>query len=78
MLAEIVRGRLLEARGVVGFYPANSVGDDIVIFEDEGDAGVRRARPVATLYGLRQQVGNKRNKDPNGLFVDSFMSSDPI
>ena len=28
MLEEIVTGKLLTAKGVVGFWPANSVGDD--------------------------------------------------
>ncbi len=35
MLKEIVNGRKLQANGVAAFYPANSVGDDIVVYEDE-------------------------------------------
>ncbi|KAH8029117.1 hypothetical protein HPB51_022701 [Rhipicephalus microplus] len=53
MLAEIIDSRLLQARGVVGFYSANSVGDDIHLYADDG---FPRRHVVGTLYGLRQQV----------------------
>jgi 5-methyltetrahydrofolate--homocysteine methyltransferase len=33
MLARIVSGKLLRARGVYGFWPANSDGDDIVLYQ---------------------------------------------
>ena len=35
MLAKIIAEKWLEARGVVGFWPANADGDDIVICADE-------------------------------------------
>lgn len=50
LLERIVTGRLLKAVGVYGFFPANSVGDDIVVYEDESRS-VERAR----LPMLRQQ-----------------------
>jgi 5-methyltetrahydrofolate--homocysteine methyltransferase len=50
MLTQIVEGRLLEARGVVGFYPAAASGDDIRVFRDED-----RADPLAVVHTLRQQ-----------------------
>src|SRR5207245_1204379 len=34
LLDEIVRGKLLTARGVYGFWPATSDGDDIVVQDD--------------------------------------------
>jgi 5-methyltetrahydrofolate--homocysteine methyltransferase len=34
MLDRIVRGRLLTARAVVGFWPANAVGDDVRLYAD--------------------------------------------
>ena len=45
LLDRIVRERLLRARGVFGFFPANSVGDDIELYTDKplGEAG--RGRP---------------------------------
>jgi 5-methyltetrahydrofolate--homocysteine methyltransferase len=36
LLDEIVRDRLLVARGVYGFWPASSDGDDIVVHDDNG------------------------------------------
>jgi 5-methyltetrahydrofolate--homocysteine methyltransferase len=51
MLERIVAGRWLTARGVIGFWPANSEGDDIVVFRDE-----TRTAPLAVLHTLRQQM----------------------
>ncbi len=51
LLAEIVAGQLLTARGVAGFFPANSVGDDIELYSDAS-----RTRLLATFYTLRQQM----------------------
>jgi 5-methyltetrahydrofolate--homocysteine methyltransferase len=49
-LDRIVTGGLLEARGVVGIFPAASRGDDIVLFTDE-----RRTTDRAVLPQMRQQ-----------------------
>lgn len=40
-----------QAKGVYGIYPANSVGDDIEVYEDE-----TRSTARCVLYGLRQQA----------------------
>jgi len=50
LLEEIVSQSLLTAKGVYGFFPANSVGDDIEIYADE-----KRDRVVKTFHMLRQQ-----------------------
>ncbi len=50
LLDRIVAGKLLTARGVYGFFPANSEGDDIVIYTDE-----TRSRERVRLPMLRQQ-----------------------
>ncbi|HEX9837597.1 MAG TPA: vitamin B12 dependent-methionine synthase activation domain-containing protein, partial [Alphaproteobacteria bacterium] len=50
MLDRIVQERLLRARAVVGFFPANAAGDDVEIYED-----VDRRRVRTTLRFLRQQ-----------------------
>jgi len=50
LLERIVQEGTLGARGVVGLFPANAVGDDIEIYEDES-----RQRVRAVLRGLRQQ-----------------------
>ena len=51
LLDRIVAEGLLQPRGVIGLFPANSVGhDDIEIYEDE-----ERTRHLAIAHGLRQQ-----------------------
>jgi 5-methyltetrahydrofolate--homocysteine methyltransferase len=59
MLARIIQEGLLEARGVVGFWPANSDGDDVVLYADES-----RRIEIGRLHTLRQQMlksGDQRN-----------------
>ncbi|MGH7525332.1 MAG: vitamin B12 dependent-methionine synthase activation domain-containing protein, partial [Gemmatimonadales bacterium] len=51
LLDRIVHQRLLRARGVFGFFPANSAGDDIEVYAD-GD----RTDPVSVIHSLRQQM----------------------
>ena len=50
LLREIINKRLLTARAVYGFWPANSVGDDIELYADDA-----RRRVIATIHSLRQQ-----------------------
>ena len=64
MLARIIEGRWFNPRAVVGFWPANAVGDDIRLFTGED-----RAETLATLHTLRQQV-TKRNGRPNVALAD--------
>ena len=51
MLREIIADGSIKSRGIVGFYRANSVGDDIYIYESE-----QGTTPTSVLYGLRQQA----------------------
>ena len=53
MLKKITATKSLQATGVVAFFPANSVGDDIHVFDDDN---ARKGSPQAVFYGLRQQV----------------------
>ncbi|KAI8479845.1 hypothetical protein Bbelb_424140 [Branchiostoma belcheri] len=55
MLKKIMSEKLLTARGLLGFWPACSVGDDIQVFRE--DSLPREGIPLATFYGLRQQHG---------------------
>ncbi len=50
LLARVVRERLLRAHAVYGFFPANSDGDDIVVYTDE-----TRSQEGARFPMLRQQ-----------------------
>lgn len=56
MLNILISQKKLQARGVVGFWPAQSVQDDIHLYAE----GVvpQTSEPIATFYGLRQQVWN--------------------
>lgn len=49
MLNKVISTGSLKAHGVVAFFPANSVGDDIEVYGENGEV-------LETLYGLRQQV----------------------
>ena len=57
MLMQLVEEKWLKANAVVGFWPTNSVGDDIEIYADES-----RTRKIATLHTLRQQMAREGDK----------------
>lgn len=50
MLAQIVNEKWLTAKAVIGFFPANSVEDDIVLYTDDSGTTI-----LETLHHLRQQ-----------------------
>ncbi|MCF3972723.1 methionine synthase [Paracoccus salsus] len=64
MLARIIEEKWFRPRAVLGFWPANAVGDDIRLFTSED-----RDEVLATLHTLRQQV-TKRNGRPNVALSD--------
>ena len=51
MLERVIQGRWIQAHAVIGLYPANQVGDDIVLYADE-----TRSEPLLTWNCLRQQT----------------------
>jgi len=51
LLDRIISERLLEARAAVGFWGANSVGDDIELYADDA-----RGRRIGIIHTLRQQM----------------------
>src|SRR6185312_3719084 len=57
MLSRIAKERWFSARAVVGFWPANSDGDDIAIFADEA-----RGAPLVVLHTLRQQLVRREGR----------------
>ncbi len=58
LLEHIVRKKLLEARAVIGFFPANSILEDIEVYADES------RHLLTTFHTLRQQQV-KGNQEPN-------------
>ncbi len=69
MLKRIVQEKWFTARGVVGFWPANARGDDIVVWTDDS-----RTVEAARFHGLRQQIA-KTNGKPN-LCLSDFVAED--
>ena len=67
MLDRIVDERVLTAKAVYGFFPANSVGDDIAIYTDEQ----RRAERMR-FHTLRQQ--HRRTDDRPCLALADFLA----
>jgi 5-methyltetrahydrofolate--homocysteine methyltransferase len=64
MLKQLIEEKWLTANGVVGFWPANSVGDDIELYTDE-----TRTKRLTTLHTIRQQMDRDRDK-PNLALAD--------
>ncbi len=65
MLTRIVDEKLLNARAVIGFWPAERIGaDDIAVYADE-----EKSEKLATLHHLRQQV-EKPSGEPNFSLAD--------
>jgi 5-methyltetrahydrofolate--homocysteine methyltransferase len=58
LLKRIVDDKLLRANGVIGFWPANSVGDDIELYTDD-----TRQTLLTRIHTLRQQ-GEKVKGEP--------------
>lgn len=65
MLKQLVAEKWVKASGVVGFWSANSVGDDIVLWQDEN-----RQIEHARLFTLRQQMDKGEGKGANMALSD--------
>jgi 5-methyltetrahydrofolate--homocysteine methyltransferase len=57
MLRRIVAENWFTARAMIGLWPANSEGDDILVFADEA-----RSAPMAVLHTLRQQLPRREGR----------------
>jgi 5-methyltetrahydrofolate--homocysteine methyltransferase len=64
MLEKIIAEKWFRPRAVIGFWPANAVGDDIRLYKDEA-----RKDELAMLHTLRQQL-SKRGDRPNVALSD--------
>ena len=64
LLERIVEERWLTANAVVGFWPANALGDDIELYTDE-----TRTQRLTVLHTLRQQIARDptRNRPHTAL-----------
>ncbi|MGB5410456.1 MAG: vitamin B12 dependent-methionine synthase activation domain-containing protein, partial [Woeseiaceae bacterium] len=64
MLDKIIDEKWLQARAVLGFFPANSTGDDLLLF-----SGDERQQEFMRLCHLRQQRA-KADDNPQGCLAD--------
>ncbi|EPG72734.1 methionine synthase [Leptospira fainei serovar Hurstbridge str. BUT 6] len=71
LLDDIVKNRRYRAKGVIGIFPANSVGDDIEVYEDE-----TRSKILAVFHTLRQQISKEGKEEPNYCLADFIASQE--
>ncbi|MSW72129.1 MAG: methionine synthase, partial [Actinobacteria bacterium] len=64
MLEQMIEEKWIRAHGVVGFFPASSVGDDVELYLDDD-----RSQVHTRLHHLRQQ-GQHRDGVPNRSLAD--------
>ena len=64
MLKQIIDGKWLQARAVLGFFAANAVGDDVEVYEDAS-----RSQIISNFHFLRQQKKKPAGK-PNYCLAD--------
>ncbi|SPQ93789.1 unnamed protein product (mitochondrion) [Plasmodiophora brassicae] len=72
VLEEIIRDRSLTARGIVGLFPCQRDGDDIVVYRDEKRDGADAER----FCTLRQQVQKADNDEPYMALADFVAPAD--
>src|SRR4051794_36192939 len=70
MLDRLIEEKWLTADGVISFFPANAVGDDIEVYANDD-----RSEVLATLHNLRQQ-GLHREGVPNRSLGDFVAPKD--
>ena len=67
MLREIIKNKLTIPKSVFGFWPANSSGDDIIIYDP------KRKKEISKLFFLRQQV-NRTNSNRANYCLSDFIA----
>ncbi|MEW8086341.1 MAG: methionine synthase [Candidatus Thiodiazotropha endolucinida] len=67
MLERVIDEGWLRAAAVVGLFPANSQGDDILVYRDE-----TRTQTLATLHNLRKQGRQPVAPGKNGQYNESL------
>jgi 5-methyltetrahydrofolate--homocysteine methyltransferase len=70
LLRDIVEKRRFQPKAVIGFFPANSKGEDILIYTDES-----RTELQTTFHTLRQQT-TKADDKPNQALSDFIAPKD--
>ncbi len=60
LLKEIIVQKLLTAHAVVGFFPCNSIGDDIILYDYKNNK-IDSEKIIETVHHLRQQSRKAKN-----------------
>ena len=69
MLDKMVSENWLSAKGVIGFWPANTIGDDVVLYGDQS----REAEHVR-FHSLRQQMARSGNSRRGHVALADFIA----
>jgi 5-methyltetrahydrofolate--homocysteine methyltransferase len=69
MLDRLVAEKWLSASAVIGFWPANAIGDDIELYAAGG-----RSKKLATLFTLRQQMARENRTDRANTALSDFVA----
>ncbi|KAF0136373.1 MAG: 5-methyltetrahydrofolate--homocysteine methyltransferase, partial [Xanthobacteraceae bacterium] len=69
MLQRMVGEKWLTAKAVVGFWPANTVGDDIALYADEA-----RTEEIGRLHTLRQQIARREGRDRAHIALADYIA----
>ena len=69
MLQRLIGEKWLKARAVIGFWPANSVGDDIELYTDN-----TRTKVLTTLHTLRQQMFRENDSVRANMALADFIA----
>jgi 5-methyltetrahydrofolate--homocysteine methyltransferase len=68
MFKKVIDQKLLQANAVIGIFPANSINEDIELYNENGET-------LTTLNHLRQQL-NKKGNTPNFCLSDFIAPKD--
>ena len=69
MLKRLVAEKWLTANAVIGFWPANAVGDDIALYADDA-----APRQLCVLHTLRQQMAREDRRDRANTALADFVA----
>nr|XP_057918534.1 methionine synthase [Doryrhamphus excisus] len=73
LLNQMIDKASLTGRGLVGFWPARSDGDDIHVYNKD-DTAQRNREPIATFHGLRQQLEKDSAASEPYLCLSDFVA----
>ncbi len=68
ILQRMIGEQWIKAKGVVGFWPANRAGDDVIVWSDE-----TRTKELARFFTLRQQM--EKTNEKGQLALSDYVGS---